>query len=713
MMQARKEGSRTPGLGSMVMMLANAMLGILVMSSGVVGQQAAVGPINAITGGYPVWFRDNAGVELELCTDWLDTAARDMCNFVGNEADPTRALSFPDNWPGETFWFMGEAAMLHPNGVGTMLLVLAVEAAFSSGEVAIAGDQVAFGRLRIRFRDMPPGQKYTVKHPYGVNTVTTGVDGSVFVTEDVGALTTPADYSLTLRSPVTNNFLRWGSVDEPEFHIGDPAIPHTVIGSPENFNAFSVCPFDGIGPCFETNLFSIMGKKQVTSGVEVMRANFFTSAMTGRRSLQTTTSNYIEVFAKSAPLQTLYVSGAAPFSTIMKGDMYSDIYYAKVAVADNLPPTMITVTNMKDGTASGLAVTDAVEITSVEYDGTGLVVKASSSHSTATLTSNYGGPLTADAAGVLQCTLVAPTPPKNVVVSSSSGGSATAPVELVGANFPRILVEAVAKASRESALPGEWIILDGTTSTGDIATYTWTSPSGGLTDMQQGVEVPGVKLYQVPSNAAETQTFTLTVTDAFAQSAQSVDTVAIGVDTLEQPVASVAASALTGIVAENVELDGRSSMAASSYQWTQTSGIPVVIMNADQALASFAMPITSETLTFELKVRNIGSFSDSIATVTVTQIPDSITVVEAQFRTDKDEIRVRGSVGITSVANEVSIYRGDNPTELIGTATADPLAVPMWNFRLESAALGNDLPSTIIVVSKRGATIQVELSLRN
>ena len=441
-MQARKEGSRTPGLGSMVMMLANAMLGILVMSSGVVGQQATVGPINAITGGYPVWFRDNTGVELELCTDWLDTAARDMCNFVGNEADPTRALSFPDNWPGETFWFMGEAAMLHPNGVGSMMLVLAAEAAFSSGEVAIAGDQVAFGRLRIRFRDMPPGQKYTVKHPYGVNTVTTGVDGSVFVTEDVGALTTPADFSLALRSPVTTGFLRWGSEDEPKFHIGDPSIMHTVTGSPYKFNEFHVCDVNTPEACFETKLFSIMGKKRVTSGVEVLRAEIHTPATTGRRllrrSLQAVPS-YIEVFASATPDQTLHVSGAGIYSTKMTGEAGSDMYYAKVEIASS-EPAMITVSNIDDATSSELTVTDAVTITSVEYDGTELVVKASSSYNAATLTSNYGGRLTADAAGVLQCTWIGTALPLTVIVSSSKGGTATKNVKLVGDNFETIEV---------------------------------------------------------------------------------------------------------------------------------------------------------------------------------------------------------------------------------------------------------------------------------
>ena len=153
----------------------------------------------------------------------------------------------------------------------------------------------------------------------------------------------------------------------------------------------------------------------------------------GSSSLVDLVARCTELISSSVP------TGSSIYSTEMTGESGSDIYYAKVEIASS-ELAMITVSNIDDATASELAVTDAVTITSVEYDGTELVVKASSSYNAATLTSNYGGPLTADAAGVLQCTWIGTALPLTVIVSSDGGDSATKNVKLAGDNFERIEV---------------------------------------------------------------------------------------------------------------------------------------------------------------------------------------------------------------------------------------------------------------------------------
>ena len=44
---------------------------------------------------------------------------------------------------------------------------MAAEAAFASGEVAKPGDQVSFGRIRVRMDGMTPLATYHVTTPYG------------------------------------------------------------------------------------------------------------------------------------------------------------------------------------------------------------------------------------------------------------------------------------------------------------------------------------------------------------------------------------------------------------------------------------------------------------------------------------------------------------------------------------------------------------------
>ncbi len=232
---------------------------------------AEVGPVDPAHG-FPTWYRDTEGLTLELCLSPLG-----LC--LAETPDPTAPATVPDNFGGEAFWWAAEAALTSQNGASA-LLTLALEAAFANEEV-IDGDQIGFGRLRIRIGNLKPGETYTVTTPFGVfefADVPGGPRGINF-TDDVGIIVPAGDFSGALASSI-GPFLVWDPEDAPApppGFIGNPAIEHTVIGSPLGTNVFRIEGPDVGGPridVLETDLFSVMGKiftvcgDAVTEGAE-------------------------------------------------------------------------------------------------------------------------------------------------------------------------------------------------------------------------------------------------------------------------------------------------------------------------------------------------------------------------------------------------------------------------------------------------------------
>lgn len=214
------------------------------------------GPINPAHG-YPAWFTDSNGLQLELCLDGP------MCLATAERPNPAAPVSFPDNFPGEAFWWAGEAHI--ESGNTSALLVLAQEAAFTT-EDAIAGDQVAFSRVRIRIDGLQDGANYTITHPYGsivlpAEAEVAGGAGVINYTEDIGCFDTPCTETSFARAAngTVGPFLRWAS-GAPAGYIGDPAVEHTVVGSPTGNNFFRVTGAGLPAAGLETNLFSIQGK---------------------------------------------------------------------------------------------------------------------------------------------------------------------------------------------------------------------------------------------------------------------------------------------------------------------------------------------------------------------------------------------------------------------------------------------------------------------
>jgi hypothetical protein len=205
--------------------------------------------------GYPVWYQDFNDLKLELCA--LENG---LC-LVEPPLDPVLGVG------PETFWWTSEAALAFAGGDG--LLVLAMEAAFLTEE-PIDGDQISFGRVRVRINVGQPGV-YTVTHPFGTLTQTVGAGDigpglEINVSDDIGCLAAPCDFSLALGSNV-GPFLFWNS-DLPvidgagivgdNFYLGNPGLEHAVLGSPFGTNVFRI-ERDGVLVA-ETPLFAVSGK---------------------------------------------------------------------------------------------------------------------------------------------------------------------------------------------------------------------------------------------------------------------------------------------------------------------------------------------------------------------------------------------------------------------------------------------------------------------
>src|SRR4051812_4455112 len=220
--------------------------------------------------GFPEWYQDQTGLRLALCVENEDP----FCTNTAPNPGPATVSTDPaqSNFPDETFYWSADA-LIDKRTVGVRArLVLAQEAAFANGPVA-AGDQVTFGRIRVRIDGAKPNASYTVTHPYGTEHLTADRRGRVSFTDDVGCAATPCDFTDALATRI-GPFLRWDPSSPPAApagYVGNPLREHTVVGSPRGaaFNVFRVTGPDigGAGDnSIETHLFTVEGKAAATQG---------------------------------------------------------------------------------------------------------------------------------------------------------------------------------------------------------------------------------------------------------------------------------------------------------------------------------------------------------------------------------------------------------------------------------------------------------------
>jgi hypothetical protein len=295
------------------------------------------------------------------------------------EPNPAAAISFPDNFGPEAFWWMAETTAAAPaNGIDSGLLVLALEAAFAN-ENPIEGDQVAFARIRIR-ADVTVAGSYTVTHPFGEITFpnVTVLDG-INVTQDIGNFLLPgrpaggADYRAALLDAPTGGVVNadgrsigpfltatGGNVTDlvtGNVYLANPGTPTTVIGSPLGTNFFRI---EGPGGIAENTLFTLVGKVS-GCGVE----NLLPVSVADRAGTSGGTAVVINVLANDHNDPAQIVGGI---------DVGANINPASVVIATN--PASGTAVANPDGTVTftpAVGVVGPVTFTYTVADFCGLV----------------------------------------------------------------------------------------------------------------------------------------------------------------------------------------------------------------------------------------------------------------------------------------------------------------------------------------------------
>lgn len=211
------------------------------------GLGAAPGAVFADSGpidlriGFPAYYEDNAGLKLQLCYD-----SPTLC--LTTSADPTQEPLVADtggNFIDESFYWVAEIQnqRVGPGLGGRAILIMAVEAAFANDGI-VPGEQIVFGRVRIRLQKMTANATYTVTYPYGTRAFLADSSGTVNDTVDIGCAAAPCDFHAALTSPLLGApFPRWDPAVAPAAppgFLGDPNVPHRIVGAPTGNNFFRI-----------------------------------------------------------------------------------------------------------------------------------------------------------------------------------------------------------------------------------------------------------------------------------------------------------------------------------------------------------------------------------------------------------------------------------------------------------------------------------------
>lgn len=283
----------------LLFLAATLLLGTLGPQSQALAALAGLGPAApdgppVAPHGYPGWYQDGAGLKLEFCLDGDGVAG--PCIF-----DPVIAgnpQSEASGFGAEAFYWMATADARPLVAGGRALLVLALEAAYGGAGEPADGEQMVFGRVRVRF-DAPGPGFYRIIHPYGTidldeafTAESLATHKDIRITTDIGAinpLDPAAAFSGALQAWDRANtalvpFLTWPNFTDPvanptlqvpvldglgnqigvNQYVGDGVTPHVVTGSPTGNNLFRIQRKDPATGTFrtvtETNLFVVMGK---------------------------------------------------------------------------------------------------------------------------------------------------------------------------------------------------------------------------------------------------------------------------------------------------------------------------------------------------------------------------------------------------------------------------------------------------------------------
>jgi len=331
-------------------------------------QLTAVGAV-APEHGFPTSYTDSGNTSLGPCLNNSGLCLLPNVVELLNPGQPFPA-NYGGTFPDEFFYWGGDSTMT-VNGGGTALLVMALTGSFAGG-VPLAGDQIVFGRIRLRIDNLQVGSNYRITTPYGVFNLVPTVAGrrSINFTQDIG-IATPGVFTTALNAGI-GPFLRWDSglpiVDVAgNQYLGDPNIEHTVTGSPIGANFFRIEGPNAGGPginSVQTSLFTIMGMMVTPAPAANFAANptsgtapltvAFTNQSTG------TINTFAWVFgdggtaAVASPSHTYTTAGTFTVSLTVTGPGGSNTRTANNLITVNSPQPVAPVAAFRASPTSGV-----------------------------------------------------------------------------------------------------------------------------------------------------------------------------------------------------------------------------------------------------------------------------------------------------------------------------------------------------------------------
>lgn len=716
------------------------------------------GPYTAATGHFPLWYKDQNELSLELCQSravstrvaaTVPPSYMCLLNAAPGVYDDALPMVFPDNFPDEAFWFTAETDIpaVGNSGYELEVYVAAVEAAFAA-ELPVDGDQVSFARIRIRASVPTPGT-YTVTHPYGVETFTVAAANvgrrAINMTRDIG-IGVPGNFNGALNGNI-GPFLR--SINGPytavnpdtgitESFVGDPNLSEPVTGSPSGNNFVRI---QGPAGTIQSNNFSVSGKvldnRQQTQ-VAVKRGTYSRNS-SGTR---------IELFASSPNTSSLcyretlaLIPGTPPsacqFSLL--GDNNGSFFVARSA--STLPPFVVVTASNPTGTTKPTAVSsklvDVVKINTARYSWNNhtLVLEATSSDETAVpdLVAQGFGRLN-KSGGVQQLSVPNLTqPPAFVTIKSAAGGSDTEPVTVVG-NAPNSGPNQPPVVVNDTGSTGFGVPLTLSVLTNDsdpdndvpLSISDLTQPASG----QGTVALNGTTsiVYTPPAvvNAPLTATFTYKAVDSKGLKSNAAGSVSVTVTPNRPPVAgadtgaTLAGTPLVVNVLTN-DTDPEGNVPLSVTNLTQPAvGRGTVTSNGTTVTYTPPATITAPfTATFTYQAADsFGALSTpATVNVSVTAPPagnETLTITSAAV-----QVRGGGALFSWDISGTSSVTTGNTIVITVTTPTGvqelDRVTVPVtgrWRSSVVNTIAPRATAPTATATSSKGTVRTLPITVR-
>ena len=429
---------------------------VLIAAPAALARLAAVGPLNP-GNGFPVYYVDTNGVALELPTPPLGTAGTVppqplpiSPTMVCDPTIPGNAFSGQIGFGSACFYWVADANWIGvPSAVGAIVYRAGLEAAFASGD-AQNGQQIVFSRIRVRIGGLLPGMTgtYTVRHPYGTETIAVTADDiaagkGLSLTRDLGVAA--QNFTNVLSGDVGPFLIQTAPIALANVPVGYPTIGWVgdgntispVTGSPLGFNQVSITPPGNVnlgagnGVALTTANFIVSGHRfngVLPTPLTVNRVTY----------TRTATNTFFDVFATSelGATVTATIPPAGPVTLTGGLNELAGLFWTRSSFAGGFViPAGVTITASLLGSTTTTVTpvpTDLVTITQAVWNSRTQVmtIRANSSDTlnnpVLTVTNPPLGPLLN---GVFS--YVCQVTPATVTVASAAGGLATEPVQVL------------------------------------------------------------------------------------------------------------------------------------------------------------------------------------------------------------------------------------------------------------------------------------------